>query len=350
MCNIVILKPGQMPVRSEFDNMCYNNWHSFGLVTKIDNKLDITKKVPDNGEIDPDEIYKLLERDVEFERILHVRHNTAGATNLENCHPFSVYFNLNDSRTIVFMHNGTMYEYKSKKQAPNGYAQVDDPDGPSDTKNFTDKILIPVVERLGGDITNRVNQLILDKFWPMSGNRGVLIASDQPILTFGDWKKRKDAEGNDFLSSNDEYFDSCKRGPEFDRREEARKKLATKTTTKTGGEGRTVVPLSEFRIGHKHGFYQLNTSLKNINSDWNIYDRDTASFLGYATKDEITEIFKAGEKECVSLMDWIFSDYTALYHEHLEALEDKKKAENIIASLKKQLANQEVIIEQKRVG
>src|ERR1700751_2562549 len=123
MCNIIILKKDQMPIKNEFVTMCQNNWHSYGLVTKFGDKIDINKKVPENGEVDPEELYKLLERDIEYERILHVRHNTAGATNLENCHPFNVYYDEANKRNIVFMHNGTMYEFKSKKKSETGYSE-----------------------------------------------------------------------------------------------------------------------------------------------------------------------------------------------------------------------------------
>jgi hypothetical protein len=342
MCNIIVLKPGQLPIKSEFQNMCWNNWHSYGLVTKIDNKLDIVKKVPESGEVDADEVYKLLERDLEFERILHVRHNTAGATNLENCHPFDVYYNQKLGRQIVFMHNGTMYDYKSKKKSQYSTQEVDDPDGPSDTKNFVDRMLTPLLTRLNGDIDDIFVQKILDKFFPMGGNKGILIGAGQCSLIFGDWKKKKDLDGNEFLSSNDDYFDTLKRGPEYDRREAARKAKLSTVKTKQEVE-RTVVPLGEFRLGHKHGFYQLEGTLRDINNDWNIFDRDTAVALGYATRDELADIYKAGEEKVVYLMDWMFAEYATLYGELLEAQEDKKKGELVIASLKKELEKEKKV-------
>ena len=146
MCNILLLKPGQMPYKEEFINMCYNNWHSYGLVVKVDGKLDIKRHVPES-EIDPLELWNLIEKDRQYERLVHVRHTTAGATNLDNCQPFDVFYQEHKGKNptnIVFAHNGTLYDYKSKKWDDKGI-QMDDPDGPSDTKNFVDQVLIPFI-------------------------------------------------------------------------------------------------------------------------------------------------------------------------------------------------------------
>ncbi len=136
MCNISVFNPGVMPKQDEFFNVCYNNWHSFGLIIKGETdkkkkRFEVVKQTPEK-EIDPSEILELLEENKNFKRILHVRHNTAGATNMENCHPFEVYKDKN--RQVWFMHNGTLYEYKSKKPSsvqpyPNQVQNmIDDPD------------------------------------------------------------------------------------------------------------------------------------------------------------------------------------------------------------------------------
>lgn len=78
MCSIIYLKPNAMIPYEMLENAVYNNWHSYGLVTKVDGKLDIKKKVPESGEVDPKEVFKLLQDDIEYERFLHLRHNTAG--------------------------------------------------------------------------------------------------------------------------------------------------------------------------------------------------------------------------------------------------------------------------------
>lgn len=337
MCNILILPPYSMINREEFENMCYNNWHSWGLVTKIDGKLDIQKVVPQSGEIDADEIekiWKLLDRDQEFERILHVRHNTAGATTLENAHPFDVYYDPKSGRQVVFMHNGTMYEYKSKKVTQNSYGVYttdDDLDGPSDSKNFVDKILTPMLASADygnghGDICNKMFHLIMSKMFP-SGNRGLLIASDQPDLLLGDWKTIKDSNGKEIKTANTDYFKDVTRGPENDRRKEreklareAERRSASPAKTNTNKTGQTVVPLKDF-VFNKHSIYRLNDSMANLTDDWSVWDRSHAMYLGGATRDELEELY-SNKNVCLIVMDWIFADYYSVNKE-LNDLDDK---------------------------
>lgn len=347
MCNILVLPRDTMPVKSQFWNMCYNNWHSYGLVTMIDNKLDIVKKVPESGEIDPEEIWKLLEKDIEFPRILHVRHNTAGATTLDNCHPFDVFYqNRADGseKHVLFMHNGTMYEYKSKKQQ--GNQMVDDDSGPSDTQNFVNRVLIPYTSACDfgngrGDIQNGAYKGLVRKFFPMN-NRGIVIANDQEPLILGDWKKIKAEDGTEILSANDDYFKEVIRGPEKTRRDEIAKKAKEADSKKSvvpfqGSNNRTVVPLSEFDFKKQHGVYELKESLVNILDDWDIWNRDTAVALGAATREELFDLTKMKESDLVMLLDWIFSDYASTYADLLDAEDRHHKASKRIGELVEEL-------------
>lgn len=350
MCNILYLKSGQMPDRREFKNMCHNNWHSYGLVTKIDGKLSIIKKVPEGGEIDDQEIWDLLVRDKDYERFLHVRHNTAGLTNLENAHPIPIYFEPSTGKHVEFMHNGTMYQYKSKKLSPTG-TSIDDDDGPSDTKNYADQVLTPTIAGCNfgtgkADLWHPMIRKILNQFWPTS-NRGVLISGDQAPLLFGDWKeyKVKDSFGKEdiILSANIDYFPSVTRGPEFDRRKEEEQKIlaAAKGTKKeVGGEQKyaVVTPLSKFQFGLKHGFFSLKDSLVNVLSDWNVYDRSGATRLGFATKPELEELYQS-KSDCITVMDWVFTDYAKLYEEMMELEEDKDICTKMIATMKGELTD-----------
>lgn len=353
MCNILVLKPGQMPLeRHEFDNMCRNNWHSYGLVTIVDGRLDIKRKVPESGEIDPDEIWDLLLKDRDLSRILHVRHTTAGLTNLENCHPFDVFYQERKGKTpkqVVFMHNGTLYEFKSKKFDNKGIS-VDDDSGPSDTQNFVQRVLTPYLSASDfgngkGDIQAPLFQILVRKFWPTTSNRGILIANDQDPLILGDWKTMKAADGSDILSSNSDYFTSVIRGPAKERMEEERRKReATFPSSKKAGTN--IIPFKgditpytmfDFTKNKRHGAFDLKGSLKDILDDWNVWDRGTAINLGFATQAELKDIYNAGEKDCVILMDWIFTDYMQMYEEMNEIEDKHQKASNMIASLKGEL-------------
>jgi hypothetical protein len=337
MCVILYLTPGQMPDQEKLYNAVWNNWHSYGLVTMVDGKLDVKKKVP-KKEVDPVEVWNLLKEDRGYPRFLHLRHNTAGATTPENCHPFDVFFDQKSGRHRLFMHNGTLYDYKSKKTNSNG-GVVDDDSGPSDTKNFVDRVLIPYLSGTNfgdghGDVKSKLVQNLVMKFWS-TNNRGVIIANDQPSFFLGDWKKIKIGEGKDdeIVCSNDDYFDTLKRGPEFDRRrlqaEEAAKAKPKGTTVPSV---RSVEKLSDYRNG-THGFYSLSTSLANIVNDFELYDRVHAVSLGYATRQELEELYDQ-KNDCLYVMDWVFTDYANLFKEYEVLQEKHEAATKIIATLK----------------
>lgn len=313
MCAIIYLKSGQMPPLEMLSNAVYNNWHSYGLVVRKNKKLQVTKKVPET-EVDPAEVFKLLQDNIESERFLHLRHNTAGATSEENAHPMTVYKGKN--RQVEFMHNGTMHLYKSRKTV-NGVTSDDD-DGPSDTRNFADRVLIPYLSAFDagngkGDISSGLFQELVKRFWPTSDNRGVLISSDQPPLFIDTWHE-VGPEGSKFKASNNLYFDKVTRGPEYTRRslrEEAQKKSKSPTGTTN------IAALKDYKIGEKHDFFSLSSNLCNITSDWDVYDRPGAVALGYATREELDELYK-DEKNCKIIMDWVFTDYAHLYEEFQE--------------------------------
>lgn len=356
MCNILALEPGQMIPYENLANMCYNNWHSYGLVvlkkgsSKPDVKytMEITKVLPEE-EVNPDEVNNILQENIEHTRILHVRHNTAGATTYENTHPFDVYED-ETGRKVVFMHNGTLYEYKSKKWVNNKLE--DDNDGPSDTKNFVDKVLIPYTDvDFGdgfGDIENDLFEGLVKKFWP-SGNRGILISNCQEPLLLGDWKNVS-LGGTKVLTSNDDYFYSVKRGPESLRRlvreaqaKQKAKEAAQGVAEKTGSVGTPDHPyvllknITEYIRG-KHQAYRLVNDIKDIINDYNVWDRDCAAqSLPFMTYDEVKEFITGRPEEAARVVDWIFTDYGEMYSEMAE-LETKKSAgEKLIATLKQEI-------------
>jgi hypothetical protein len=316
----------------------YNNWHSYGLVTRVGDKLDIKKSVPKSGEVDPKAVWKLLEDDVEYERFLHLRHNTAGATNDENCHPFDIYYSPKTGRQVVFMHNGTLFGYKSKKITPDN-REVDDDDGPSDTKNFVDRILIPYLSSIDfgnghGDIEHPHIRELVRRFWSVN-NRGLLISSDQKPFYLDDWKELDDGDGGKFLASNDTYFKNVTRGPEFSRRELRKKQMQGVIKAQKGSKTREVVSYSDFQKGNKHPFFDLSTSTAKVVNDWQMYDRTHATRLGFATVDELKELY-AEEQDCLYVMDWVFTDYAKLYEEFGMMKEKHQKASAMIANLTEQ--------------
>lgn len=349
MCVIIHLKPKQMIDKEALENACYNNWHSYGLVTKVDGKLDIKRKLPKNGEIDPEEIHKLLVKDLDHERFLHVRHNTAGATNKANTHPFDVYYDEKTGEQIVFMHNGTLYEYKSKKWVDN--RSVDDDDGPSDTKNFVDRILIPMTASDFGEghanLHNRFFKTVLDRFWPATGsNRGLLISAKQDVLKIGDWK-----EFEGLSVSNTDYFEKVTRGPELARRverekeeqarvEEARRKEREKnrsTVFQVDSTGTTAIrQFNGVPIESQGDLFELSESLANIFGDWDSWDRDGMVALGYATKQELEQLY-GDKKNCLIAMDLVFTEFAKMHKDLDEQKEKLLKAQKHIEKMSNEL-------------
>ena len=87
----------------------------------------------------------------------------------------------------------------------------DDDDGPSDTRNYVEKVLIPYLTSTDhgnghGDINHPFTKFAMNKFFP-GGNRGILICNDQPFVLLGDWKEIKNSNGDTIKTSNTDYFD-----------------------------------------------------------------------------------------------------------------------------------------------
>lgn len=343
MCGIIELNPNQSIEKEKLFNLVYNNWHSFGLVLKDANgKVEVIRQVPQK-ENDPNEIWELLQDNKDLYRLLHVRHNTAGATTMENCHPFDVLSTR--KRQVLFMHNGTMHEYVSKRYF-NGKAE-DDPDGPSDSLNFVDQILRPsVMADFGtgvGDIQNPFFIRMLTKFWP-HGNRGILLSSgDAESVKIGDWKFLGEGD-NRIVVSNLDYFDRVTRGPEFERRKAAEEVARAKERLEKGesssGPKKFLTSLRDFNFEEVHGFFKLHESPCKILSDWEVYNRESAVNVGNFSKQELAQIVNEAPEEAVYLMEWIFSDYLNLYKENLKNEEKVQKATQRIAGMVEELKKQ----------
>lgn len=322
MCVIFTLEAGQSIPKDMLDNAVYNNWHSYGVIVVKAEGLEVIKKCPEN-EVDPQEVMDLLEKYKDFPRHVHLRHNTAGATTDENTHPFLVFKDEKTGRQVWFMHNGTMYPYVSKKESRNTYngavTWVDDPDGPSDTVNFSNSVLRPYLQNLDsplgkGDISSSLFRRLVRSFWN-GANRGLLISSDQDAWYIDDWKE-VGPEGSKFKASNNDYFLTVKRGPEYDRRENARKAMAEQERLAKTNPIITsnVEQIANFDLKPTHGFFQLSASACELVNDYEFYDRETASLICHLTVDEIAELYEHKE-ETIAIMDWIFTDYGLMYEE-----------------------------------
>lgn len=361
MCNILILEPGQMIEKEKFFNMCYNNWHSWGMVTVVGDKLDVQRHVPEDedGEIDPQEVWDAVEKDIEYTRYLHVRHTTAGLTDLSNCHPMDVYYDPKSGRQVLFMHNGTHPRFKSRKFDAKTQKWEDDDSGPSDTKNFVDQILIPYVAQADfgygkGDISSAPIRKLMGEFW-YSNNRGLVISSDQGYVLLGktEWKKIKDVDGGEVLSANDLYFDKVVRGPEKERRdreeqvrlrldrerqEEARKEREKEAKASGTSEYPARVKLSEVQQRARHPFFDLSEDVSNILEDYDFYgDLHAQASLAFLTQEELEKLYEDRDT-FIWMFDFLAQQFALLVDEHEETLQKKERGELLIAEMKKELS------------
>lgn len=362
MCNIIVLKPGQMPVESDLFNMCYNNWHSFGLVSIINGRLNVVKEVPTSGEVDPVHIQKLLEQDKGYMRFLHVRHNTVGATSLENTHPFDIYYS--DKRQVVFMHNGTLHEYKPKdtgyKYSPDTKNwDANDNNGASDTKIFAETVLQKLAPVCSGDFTSEAMDMVLKKFWPTYSNRGLIIANDLEPVYLGDWKTRKDTDGQEYKTANDDYFSNVVRGPQKERleREAAEKKAAEDAAKRTQGTEETPslnTGGSSFRCGKDgkkilqlpadfpvewpeyESVYHMTARVSSILDGVDFSTRTNSVCVGALTGDEIRGLYQH-QDVCIAVMRHVFTDYASLYDDYVDLQDKHDRATDLIAKQKNEI-------------
>lgn len=338
MCNIIIFEPGQMMDFKALANCVYNNWHSYGLVALHENnKMEVIRHLPQDGEVNPKDVVADLEKFKDRKRILHLRHNTAGATTIENTHPFNViYQTAKDGHHLVFMHNGTLYQYKSKKITTNG-AEVDDDSGPSDSKNFADQVLTPFFcNQKVIDIHSTFFRRMMSSMWAATGNRGIIISNRQEPFFIGDWKEFNDGKTK-FKVANVDYFEKVTRGPEFSRRAAAEAKSKFQQSTNSSTSTTPIRNWEEFSPKKLKSFFSINESLSDILSDWDLYDREGMSELCMLTAEELQQIAKKSDVS-YSLMEYVFQDYSSMFDELNDITEKHRKASLHIADLKTQLA------------
>lgn len=131
MCVIIVKNAGIKIPKEKLVSACRVNSDGWGFSYLDEEKKEIKTFHGFNPKgNDPDEIEEVLEKYKEHSQYLHLRFNTRGTSNLENCHPFQVF--KNDEISVQFMHNGTL----------GGFGN----DTLSDSGDFTNQILAPLTE------------------------------------------------------------------------------------------------------------------------------------------------------------------------------------------------------------
>jgi len=298
--------------RDALFNAVYNNWHSWGLIVKdAKGKMMVTKEVPENGENDPEKIFKLLNDNVDCQRILHLRFATKGAVNEQNAQPFQVYNS--SKRQVWFMHNGTLGSFGP------AYSANPPPDQVSDSFDYAEKQLSKALLHWTGengkaDYTDEAfYETVIKHSWTQQ-SKGILISNDLQDIFWGPtggWQVFKQ-EGDDLpeiLVSNDDYFKSVTRGPESDRR---KKKLEEQRTA----SGQSEIPFANRQHGGTGGIIDKATFLRStlakdpkviqllttIWNDINLYEFKDAADFGHVTTEEWAAYVEKEEPACIALL------------------------------------------------
>lgn len=360
MCVICVLPKGVIIPYNKLENAVFNNPHGYGIILKDNDLLEVKKKYYPDG-TDPEEIAKILTDNKDVERILHVRWKTEGGLGLDNTQPFNVYYS--EGKRIIhreFMHNGTLYEFKSKdtygqSRFMHGYHVADDDsDTPSDSRNFAEKMLRPLLLNYSGpdgkaDISDPFFQSVVNKFWGSGTNRGIIVANNQDnfIINRSAWSTIKTIDG-EYLASNDDYFDTLKRGYEYEKRERSKKEAeeaareASKNNVVSFGRAPKIDwPMSKLSEVSFLKRKEFTKEVEKIFEDVDLYDNDDgyASLAALTTK-EIEDFCYADPINMATFVVMLTSALKLYYDKTVALAEDKDKASKLIAKLKHQIANQ----------
>lgn len=357
MCVIMVLPKGVVLPFDKLQNAVWNNPHGYGLVMKDNGLLEVRKAFDPKG-TDPDVIARLLEDNKDIERVIHLRWKTEGSLNLENTQPFTVYYS--EGSKIIhreFMHNGTLYDYRETPQTvwQNGarVAVDDDSNTPSDSRNFADRVLRPMLLHFEGengkaDIQNPFLYKMIDKFWGVAQhNRGIIIANDQDHLLINQkaWSEINTTTGK-FVASNDDYFSELKRGYEFEARKKRIEEQERQTRLAVAAVGRQdnvidwpLTKLKEVPLGYKK---DLSKSLEGLFEEMELWNEDDGiASLSALDEDEVKNFCYASPDLAAALIMTLALTLKGYYDEKIKITEDKDKATRHIASLKLKLSEAE---------
>jgi len=342
MCNITVLPPKKnIPMRL-LRNVVWNNPHGFGLiidhgVNKGKDRLEVIRRFHETG-TDPEEIDDLLRSNDQYNRFLHVRWQTDGDKNLDNCHPFKVYDD--GDNQAYFMHNGVLHDYKPKQE-----------DTRCDSKIFAEEFLQPFLEDRKGCYSDELGKKIIHKFWGYSTNRGLIVSTNQiPLfISLSDWKEivTTDENGNElkFYSSNDEYFTVLKRGFEFERQEAERKRIEEEHR-----RSQSVVPLVDGKGGSKTSWpiaklgdlnFKPNASLSDeltkIFNDSDLWTEEGLAALENVTPLEFESACIKSPADMAALLVYLTSEFTRILIERNTSQGKHEAATKLIASQKQEI-------------
>lgn len=197
MCVIIAREPQVLIPHDKLTSAAIVNPDGFGVSIIDRGKIDTFHMCEDKGNNARD-IIKAFDDAKDHQVYMHLRYNTAGKTNIENCHPFQSF--KGDGYEVQFMHNGTLSSFK---KTSSDY---------SDTYHFNEEIIKPTIKafyELYGDgvLLDPTFKRILSEF---KGGSSIftLYDSNGKELILGEGKK---FEG--WWASNDYSFNRAHREP-----------------------------------------------------------------------------------------------------------------------------------------
>lgn len=194
MCVIIAREPQVLIPHDKLSSAAIVNPDGFGFSIIDRGKIETIHMFETGGNKAAD-IIKAFDDAKDHQCYMHLRYNTAGKSNIENCHPFQSF--KGDGYEVQFMHNGTLGSFK---QTASDY---------SDTYHFNEQIIKPTLKafyELYGDgvLMDPTFKRILSEF--KGGSVFTLYDSNGKELILGDGKKY---EG--WWASNDYSFNRTHR-------------------------------------------------------------------------------------------------------------------------------------------
>jgi hypothetical protein len=202
MCVIIDRQPGAVIDFDLIKSACIVNPHGFGLVVPDRGKAELVRVYNEKGN-DPEEVAKWLEDTKDHHVLLHLRFQTKGTKNLENCHPFDIFGTDRTDYQLFLAHNGTISGY-------GGYT-----DAMSDTYQFGQEFVRPLWDlMLKGHTPEEImgDPFVKKLLEKESGSGSKLLLVDN----LGNFLKTSDKDWYDFESwsaSNKYSFDRGYREP-----------------------------------------------------------------------------------------------------------------------------------------
>lgn len=341
MCSLFQLLPGYTLPEEWLFNAVHNNEHGYGVLLKENKKIQVIKDLP--AKPDPDKLFKLLKEHEDVERWVHLRNMSQGTITLDNVQPIQVYHS--KKRDVFFLHNGTIGNLFVPENMKDSLPEKINTDM-SDSRRYAISRIAPYLLRFHGnsgpaDIHDPFLNTMLVNGWTTVNGRAVLVSSDQDhvLLNSTGWESLKDPNGEEFLSSNDDYFKILKRGSLFDQRkkeEDAKKAKNAPARILPGGKGAdSSTGVYKLEYPPFEETLSLSEAMVDCLEEYDLYTPEGFVAMAYLEESELLPLFRDNLSDAVTMFLYLTSylkDATIanekLVKENAELLANQTKTKN----------------------